>query len=321
MNTVYPILTQVFVYSGITLYKYAFEEGEKRFIKTAFSQFLSPVVVDRLVRDPSLLKLGGEERVLTAFFSDVAGFSSISEKLTPNELVELLNDYLTEMTDIILKYDGTVDKFEGDAIIAFFGAPVPYEDHALRACLTAIEMQQRLEEMRAVWKDEGKHELYMRIGINTGQMVIGNMGSKTRMDYTMMGDSVNLASRLEGVNKLYKTETMISQFTYETVKENIETRELDRIRVVGKTEPIKIYEVLGRKGELNPEINALLPLFNQGLRHYGKREWEEALACFEKVLKIDERDGPAATYRLRCIDYQFEPPQDNWDGVYEMLSK
>jgi adenylate cyclase len=321
VHSVYPVFTQIFVYSGITLYKYAFEEGEKRFIKTAFGQFLSPVVVDRLVENPALLKLGGEERVLTAFFSDVAGFSSISEKLSPDELVALLNDYLTEMTDIILKYEGTVDKFEGDAIIAFFGAPVPYEDHALRACQVAIEMQQRLEEMRGVWKAEGKHELYMRIGMNTGKMVVGNMGSKTRMDYTMMGDSVNLASRLEGVNKQYKTETMISESTYEKVKGDIETRELDRIRVVGKTEPIKIYEVLGRKGEMNPQTRAILPLFNQGLQYYSNREWKEARACFDKVLEINETDGPSSTYRQRCIDYQSQPPPDNWDGVYDMLSK
>ncbi len=321
IDTVYPVFTQIFVYSGITLYKYAFEEGEKRFIKSAFGQFLSPVVVNRLVDNPSLLKLGGESKELTAFFSDVAGFSTISEKLTPHELVELLNDYLTEMTDIILKYEGTVDKFEGDAIIAFFGAPVPYEDHARRACLAAIEMQLRLEEMRAVWKAEGKHELFMRIGMNTGEMVIGNMGSKTRMDYTMMGDSVNLAARLEGVNKQYKTETMISQFTYEMVREDIETRELDRIRVVGKSEPIKIYEVLGRKGEVDQQTRDILPLFHQGLQHYSNREWKKALACFEKVLKVHDKDGPSLTYSQRCIDYQLNPPQDDWDGVYEMQSK
>ena len=161
----------------------------------------------------------------------------------------------------------------------------------------------------------------MRIGMNTGEMVIGNMGSKTRMDYTMMGDSVNLAARLEGVNKLYKTETIISEFTFEKVKGDIETRELDRIRVMGKKEPVKIYEVLGRKGELNSQFEAILPLFSQGLQYYSNREWDGALACFEKVLRIREEDGPSLTYRLRCIDYQFQPPPDNWDGVYEMLSK
>jgi len=175
--------------------------------------------------------------------------------------------------------------------------------------------------MRAVWKAQGKHELYMRIGMNTGKMVIGNMGSKTRMDYTMMGDSVNLAARLEGVNKQYKTETMISEFTYEKVNGDIETRELDKIRVMGRKEPVKIYEVLGRKGEMSPQIRDILSLFNQGLQYYSNREWDEALACFEKVLRIREKDGPSMTYRLRCIDYQFQPPPDNWDGVYEMLSK
>ena len=294
---------------------------DQKFIKGAFSKYVSEKVVNQILAQPEILVLGGEERVLTAFFSDVVGFSTISEKLSPKKLVALLNDYLTEMTDIILKYDGTVDKFEGDAIIAFFGAPVPYEDHALRACLVAIEMQQRLEEMRAEWKTMGKYELYMRIGMNTGKMVIGNMGTKTRMDYTMIGDSVNLAARLEGVNKEYKTETMISGSTYERVKGDIETRMLDTIRVVGRKEPEKIYEVLGRKGETSPQIRAILPLFNQGLQFYSNREWKEALACFEKILQINENDGPSLTYRLRCIDYQFQAPPEDWNGIYDMASK
>ena len=294
---------------------------DQKFIKDAFSKYVSKKLVNQILAKPEILVLGGEERVLTAFFSDLAGFSSISEDLYPQELVELLNDYLTEMTDIIIKYDGTVDKFEGDAIIAFFGAPVPYEDHALRACRVAIEMQKRLAEMRDHWKALGKHQLFMRIGINTGTMVIGNMGSKTRMDYTMMGDSVNLASRLEGVNKQYQTETVISEFTYEKVKAAIETRKLDIIRVMGKNEPIKIYEVLGKKGELSSQMRAILSLFNQGLQFYSNRDWKEGVACFEKVLQIDEHDGPSLTYRERCIDYQYRPPKKNWDGVYDMLSK
>ena len=320
IHTVYPVMTQLFVYSGITLYQYHFEEGQKRFIKSAFSQYMAPAVVERLVQNPDLLNLGGERKVLTALFSDVAGFSTISEKLDPEELVDLLNLYLTEMTDIILKHGGTVDKFEGDAIIAFFGAPVPYKDHARLACLAAIEMQLKLEEMRAVWKSEGKQELFMRIGLNTGAMVVGNMGSKSRMDYTIMGDSVNLAARLEGVNKEYKTETLISQFTFEQLDEEIEVRELDRIRVVGKKEPVTIYEVLGRKGE-NPVASEILDGFKQGLAHYGKREWEEGLSCFENVLKVRENDGPSLTYRQRCIDYQKYPPSEDWDGVFEMTSK
>ena len=322
---IFPVATSlgsgVLFFSSMVVGVQVITNRDQKFIKDAFSKYVSEKVVNQIIAKPEILVLGGEERVVTAFFSDLAGFSSISEKLTPHELVELLNDYLTEMTDIILKYDGTVDKFEGDAILAFFGAPVPYEDHALRACLTAIEMQQRLEQMRAVWKAEGKHELFMRIGINTGKMVIGNMGSKTRMDYTMMGDSVNLAARLEGVNKLYKTETIIGQSTYEAVHPDIESRELETIRVMGRKKPEKIYEVLGKKGEMSPQIRAILPLFHQGLLHYGNREWKQALACFDKALQVNEQDGPSLTYRLRCIDYQFKPPEDNWDGVYEMVSK
>jgi adenylate cyclase len=321
LHSVYPVFTQIFVYTGITLYQYSFEFRQKRFIKTAFSQYLAPPVVNQLIENPSLLKLGGERKVLTAFFSDVVGFSTISEKLSPDELVGLLNSYLTEMTDIIMKYEGTVDKFEGDAIIAFFGAPIPFEDHARRACMVALEMQNRLVEMRAQWRQEGKHELYMRIGLNTGLMVIGNMGSKMRMDYTIMGDSVNLASRLEGVNKEYNTQTMISQYTYDQIKEDFEVRELDNIRVAGRNEPVKIYELLDKKGRVDAKVLEVLRHFNQGIVFYQDRQWQEAMLCFEKALEINEQDGPSATYYERCSQFLKNPPPKNWDGVFTMATK
>jgi len=317
----YPVFTQAFVYTGITLYRFAFEEREKRFIRGAFSQYLAPAVVAQLVENPSLLKLGGERRELTAFFSDVAGFSTISEKLSAGDLVELLNTYLTEMTEIILKYEGTVDKYEGDAIIAFFGAPIPYEDHARRACLVCIEMQERLTALRDQWRREGRHELFVRMGVNTGPMVIGNMGSSNRMDYTMMGDSVNLAARLEGVNKQYGTYTMISEFTYESARDFIEVRELDLIRVVGKSEPVRIYEVLGRKGEMDGKLRELLPFYKEGLGHYKARQWNRAADSFERALEINVDDGPSLTHFERCILFQAVPPAENWDGVFGMLSK
>jgi adenylate cyclase len=316
INTIYPVFTQIFVYSGITVFKFGFEEREKRFIKGAFSQYLAPAVVNQLVDNPTLLKLGGERKELTAFFSDVAGFSTISEKLSPEDLVHLLNVYLTEMTDIIKKYEGTVDKFEGDAIIAFFGAPIPYKDHARRTCLVALEMQERLAQLREGWKQEGKAELYMRIGVNSGPAVVGNMGSLTRMDYTMMGDSVNLAARLEGVNKQYKTETMISGFTYEQAKEFVEVRELDRIRVVGKNEPVKIYELLALKGNIDGNQAKVLECFNKGYGLYRAREWNEAADWFEKALNFDETDGPSLTFFERCITFQIHPPREDWDGVF-----
>ncbi|MBI5427134.1 MAG: adenylate/guanylate cyclase domain-containing protein [Nitrospinae bacterium] len=321
VNTVYPLFTQILVFTGLAVYRFAFEEREKRFIKQAFGQYLAPAVVERLVNNPSLLKLGGEKKVMTAFFSDVAGFSTISEKLSPERLVELLNVYLTEMTDIIVAYEGTVDKFEGDAIIAFFGAPVPRADHARRACWVSLDMQNRLTALRERWRSEGKHELFARIGLNTGPMVVGNMGSKTRMDYTMMGDSVNLASRLEGVNKQYGTYIMISEFTYEQARDFIEVRELDLIRVVGKKEPIRIYEVLGRKGEISGPMRNALPIFARGLQHYRRMEWAAAMACFEKVLEIHEKDGPALTFFQRCMLFKENPPPDGWDGIFTMTSK
>ena len=321
VNTVYPIFTQLFVYSGLALYHFGFEQRQGRFIKGAFSQYLAPTVVNQLVANPDFLKLGGERREITAFFSDVAGFSSISEKLEPEKLVQLLNEYLTEMTDIVLKYEGTVDKFEGDAIIAFFGAPLEFKDHALRTCLVSIEMQECLDNMRVGWREQGEPELFMRIGINTGPAVVGNMGSTTRLDYTMMGDSVNLAARLEGVNKQYKTYTMISQSTYEQAKDEIEVRELDLIRVVGKLEPVKIYELLGKSGQINETLKQFLPIFNEGYNLYKRREWNKSAECFQKVLEIDEEDGPSLTHLERCITFQVHPPSDDWDGVFTMGSK
>jgi len=321
VHTVVPVFSQFLVYFGITLYRFTFEEKEKRFIKSAFSQYLAPAVVDQLVENPKLLNLGGEDKVLTAFFSDIAGFSTISEQLTAGDLVVLLNEYLTEMTDIVLQYEGTVDKFEGDAIIAFFGAPIDFKDHATRTCHAALDMQKRLAELRKTWKSKGRHELFMRIGINTGEVTVGNMGSETRFDYTMIGDPVNVAARLEGVNKQYQTSTMLSEFTYELAKNDIEVRELDSIRVVGKNEPIKIYELLGRKGEMEDNIRLILPHFKKGLEHYKNQQWEEGITCFENALNLYEDDGPSLTYFERCITFQYHPPPPDWDGVFAMRTK
>ena len=321
ISTVFPVFSQFLVYFGITLYRFTFEEKEKRFIKSAFSQYLAPAVVDQLVENPKLLNLGGENKILTAFFSDLEGFSSISEQLTAGELVILLNEYLTEMTDIVMQYEGTVDKFEGDAIIAFFGAPIDFKDHATRTCYAALDMQKRLAQLRKNWKNKGRHELFMRIGINTGEVTVGNMGSENRFDYTMIGDPVNVAARLEGANKQYQTYTMLSEFTYELAKNDIEARELDSIRVVGKKEPIKIYELLGRKGEMEDTIRLILPHFQEGLEHYKNQRWEEGITCFENALNLYEDDGPSLTYFERCITFQYHPPPPDWDGVFAMRTK
>jgi len=321
INLTYPCLQIMAVYTSITAFNYFHETQQRRFIHGAFGQYLSPAIIQKLIKNPSLLKLGGEQKRLTAFFSDVAGFSSISENLTPQQLVELLNEYLTAMTDIVLEYGGTVDKYEGDAIIAFFGAPIDYPDHALRTCLVSLDMQKKLVELRAQWKKVGKPEMTVRIGLNTGVMVVGNMGSKTRMDYTMMGDAVNLASRLEGVNKIYGTYIMISEFTYEDVQNDIEVRELDKIRVMGKAEPVRIYEVLARKGELDPKTRQVIDCFQSGLDQYRLKKWDEASHFFQQALDINPEDAPSQTFLKRCNEFKSAILPEDWDGVYQMTSK
>jgi adenylate cyclase len=278
-------------------------------------------VVQHLVDSPESLVLGGEERGITAFFSDVQGFTSISETLTATELVELLNEFLTEMTDIILSHEGTVDKFEGDAIIAFFGAPNYLENQAETACMACIAMQKKLSELRAKWKIEGKPELKMRIGLSTGPAVVGNMGSKNRMDYTMMGDTVNIAARLEGINKKYQTYTMISDITYMMSGNWSLTREIDYIHVFGKKEPVTIYELLGYPGDFDEPVHEMLDLYNRGLFAYKDRDWNKAIMFFLKALSIEPEDGPSKTLLARCNKFKENPPPKKWDGAFSMDSK
>ncbi|MBF0583756.1 MAG: adenylate/guanylate cyclase domain-containing protein [Magnetococcales bacterium] len=317
----YGLTALFFSFATITLRYYLLEMGQKQMIKGAFGQYLSPKVVDILVKDPSKLSLGGESREMTAFFSDVAGFSTISEKLTPEELVQLLNEYLTAMCEIIAQYDGTVDKFEGDAIIAFWGAPLDQPNHATLCCYACIDMAKHMVQMREKLLAEGRPRMTVRMGVNSGPMVVGNMGSKQRMDYTIMGDAVNLAARLEGANKFYSSGTMISDATYQQAKEFIEARELDIVRVVGKNEPVIIYQLLDRKGELDPTMAEILARYNHGREAYKAKDFATALARFEKILELDPQDGPGLTYVARCKEYLENPPPADWDGVFQFTSK
>ena len=283
-------------------------------------QYLSPEVVQQVIANPSLLKLGGERREITAYFSDVAGFTTISEKLTPEEVVSLLNKYLTAMTDIILENGGTVDKYEGDAIVAFFGAPIPYADHAIRCCNAAVDMQNALNSLRQKWMDEGYPAINVRMGINTGPAIIGNMGSQQRMDYTMMGDTVNSASRFEGANKAYGTYTMISDSTYGYVKERFVTRKLDLLRVVGKTLPVTVYELVGRVGEVKDEKLEVIKKYHEALGLYNSRQWEKAGNLVKELVRA-YGDVPSQTYYERCVKFRKSPPPEDWDGVWVLKSK
>ncbi len=242
-----PVLQIGLTFTIIITYRVLTEQKEKKYIRQTFSKFVSKSVVDELLKHPDKLKLGGDKQVLSVLFSDIRGFTTLSEKLTPEALVEHLNVYLQAMTDIVIKYNGTLDKYVGDEIMAFWGAPIPQADHALLACRAALDMMIQLHEMNKVWEAQNKPPLDIGIGINTGDMVVGNMGSSSRMDYTLMGDMVNLGARLEGTNKVYSTHIIISEFTYEHVKDDIIARELDLIRVKGKALPVKIFELLDVK--------------------------------------------------------------------------
>ncbi len=305
----------------INLRFYLEERGQKALIRSAFGQYLSPKVVTDLVKNPGKLSLGGEEREMTAYFSDIAGFSTFSETLNPTQLVLLLNDYLTEMCNIIIRSEGTVDKFEGDAIIAFWGAPTLQPDHAKLACYASIEMHQRLAELRVKWSAQNHPDINVRMGINTGAMLVGNMGSAQRMNYTMMGDAVNLASRLEGANKVYQSDLMISQNTYDRVVDYVDVRELDTIRVVGKSEAVTVYQLLDRKGLVTGSMADLVDLYNQGLDLYKARDYVKAVEKFNQGIAIHADDGPCLTYIARCQQYLENPPANDWDGVFTLVDK
>lgn len=318
----FPFLENIFIFSALTIYGYLTEKKERSFIENTFGKYMSPKVIDKLLEDPSGLNLGGEEKELTAFFTDLGGFTTFSEQLSAEELVNLLNEYLSEMTEILLKHEGTLDKYDGDAIKAFFGAPVYFKDHAKRACWVAIEMQERLSTLREEWEKEKRPQLSMRIGINTGMMVVGNMGSKNRMNYGMNGDSVNLAARLEGANKEYGTLTLISESTYIQAKDFIEAREIDYVRVLGRTHPVRIYELLGKKGFLDNPVLSILPLYNEGLKFYKESKWKEAVTYFNKALEKYPADGPSLTLLKRCqLLQQDSKMEKEWDGIYSISSK
>ena len=322
MDIVFPTLGIFFAFVSTNLYQFVQIQREKKKILGAFQQYVPEKVIKELLEHPEKLTLGGEERVMTVLFTDVANFTTISESLSPRDLVMLINEYLSEMTDIILKYDGIIDKYEGDAIMAEFGAPVYYEEHAQMACYAALEMQKRLKELSRKWRREGRPVLTCRAGINTGNMIVGNMGSKKVFDYTVLGDEVNLASRLEGANKAYGTRTMISHSTYNLVKESFITRPLDLIRVKGKHKPVQVYELIARKGDnIGEEITNILPIFNTGINYYQTRNWEKAGECFRYCLKLRPDDGPSKLYLKRVLQYSKMPPPENWDGVFEMRSK
>jgi adenylate cyclase len=320
LGLVYPLLAIGLTYSVISVQHYVLEEGEKRKIRDAFGLYLSPHLARLVSERPEMLALGGEKRELTVLFSDIRGFTTMSERLEPEALVELLNEYFGKMTDVIFSQDGTLDKYIGDAIMAVWGAPMPQSDHALRACQAALGMVSGLAALVADWRQRGLPPLDIGIGINTGPMVVGNMGSARRLSYTVIGDNVNLGSRLEGLNKMYGSHIIAGEATVQAVRGALVVRELDLVRVKGKRLPVRIFEVLGAAQE-RERWAALLSSFDEALAAYREQRWDEAIFAFAAVLEKYPDDGPAQLYIERCRDMLAAPPESDWDGVTIMETK
>lgn len=321
LPVVAPLLVSFGCYGGILFYQLVIEEREKRKIKGSFRQYLSPKIIDVITKDPSKLKLGGEEREVSIFFLDIAGFTTMSETLKPSQLVEVMNNCLTEFSNVIMKHDGLINKYIGDCIMAFWNAPADQPNHASQACQAALECISVLPEINRRFQEKGLPAIDCRVGINTGVVVVGNMGSNERFDYTVLGDPVNLASRLEGANKQYHTRIMISDVTFEKAKDAIQARDLDLIRVKGKKEPRKVFEVLCRSDQMNEELEEGRRRYHQGLSLYRQRYFDDAIEAFEKVFEYLPNDHVTRVYLERARHFKNHPPPANWDGVYEMTTK
>ncbi len=327
-----PSIAMGGTYLGIFMYNFLVVEKDKRFLKDTFGTYISPELIDQMFDNKEEPQLGGNEGYHTAFFTDIQSFSGFSEKLSASDLVELLNEYLTEMTDILLKNRGTLDKYIGDAIVAFYGAPAPVDDHEYWGCVTAIEMQKRLDELRKKWQDDGDrwpdivHHMQNRIGINTGPMVTGNMGSTMRMNYTMMGDTVNLAARLEASAKQYGVYIQVADETYKAVKDRFIWRDLDYVVVMGKTEPAKVFELIAEKDQMPNGYDRLLSAYHEALGLYKNQEWDKAIEAFQASDKLEDmfpgrKTNPSRIYIPRCEHYRENSPGDNWDGSWALTKK
>lgn len=313
-----PVLAGFLAYAAITAYRQLTEERQKRHIRNTFQHYLSPTVVEEVLANPESLKLGGERKELTVMFSDVMGFTPIAEGMEPEALVALLNDYLSEMSDVILRSKGYINKYEGDAILAVFGAPLADEHHAAAACHVALESQRRLRDFRDKLAAEGRPVMRARIGINSGVMIVGNMGSHRLFDYTVMGDNVNIGARLESAGKPFGTEIIIGENTYRAVQDLFDARRLGVVLVKGRSKAVGAYELLSEKGKCPPLVAKLLPYYEEGLAAYAEQKWDAAIAAFTECLKINLSDGPSQAYLNRCTELRANPPVEGWDGTFPL---
>jgi len=325
LPAVSPCLTLLFGGIGCLGYEFVLEQRDKRRVSGMFSTMVSPEVLSYMQADPDRFRLTGEKRMVSIFFSDLAGFTTISESVSAEDLAKILNRYLTPMSDLVTKYGGYIDKYSGDAIMADFGVPVwadPDPDsHAWKACWSALEQQERLQTLKGELKAEYGCDIDARMGINTGEVAAGNMGSDKKFQYTVMGDAVNQAARFEPANKPFDTHIMIGGKTYEMAKEKIEARFLANMIVKGKTEPVPCYELLAKKGELSEAKRQVVQIFEDGWHLHAAKNFTAAIAKFDQALALDEHDGPSKTYKKICEGFLKSPPSDSWTGEYIQTSK
>jgi adenylate cyclase len=316
----YPLAEIVLVYLGITMQRFLAEERERERIRKAFESYVAPAVVQEMLKNPENLRLGGERREISILFSDIRGFTTMSEDLDPEALVNLLHDFLNPMSNIIINQGGTIDKYMGDAIMALFGAPLVQPDHASLACHTALEMVATLNDLNQEWAGQGRPPLRVGIGVNTGPVAVGNMGSDRLFDYTAVGDNVNLASRLEGLNKYYGTSILISETTTQALGNGFILRDVDRVRVKGKAHPAGIFELLG-EGEPEGELARFLERYHQALGFYRERQWSQSLAGFQAALELRPQDATVQRYLTLAQKHLESPPGPEWEAVTVMDGK
>ena len=331
MPIVAPIAGLMFTYASNIIFQFLHEQKDKKFLRETFGTYISPEVLDKMYEEKQAPKLGGVEGYHTAFFSDIQNFSIFSEALEPERMVALMNEYLTVMSKVILENEGTIDKYIGDAIVAFYGAPVPVENHENKSCKTALAMQDALGDLRKKWKSEADwpeivYSMQHRIGLNCGKMVTGNMGSEMRMNYTMMGDTVNLAARLESSAKQYGVYNFVGENIYESTKDEYMFRFLDFVQVKGKNIPVKVYELVSSKIDANNKMVNLVKTFEEGLDLYYQQKWDKAISQFQKAEEMEEHftsrnTTPSAVYIDRCAMFRDNPPGKDWNGVWVMTSK
>jgi len=325
LPVVNPALTLLLGGIGCLSYEFVLEQREKRRVRGMFSTMVSPEVLSYMQADPDRFRLTGEKKMATMFFSDLAGFTTISESVTAEDLAKILNRYLTPMSNLVTKYGGYIDKYAGDAIMADFGVPVwpdpDADSHAWKACWSALEQQERLQTLKQELKAEYGCDIDARMGINTGEVAAGNMGSEQKFQYTVMGDAVNQAARFEPANKPFDTHIMIGGKTFEMAKDKIEARFLANMIVKGKTEPVPCYELLAKKGELSETKATVVRIFEEGWKLHAEKKFHEAIAKFDEALAIDAHDGPSKAYRKICEGFLKTPPPDGWAGEYIQTSK